>query len=226
PLLPSPPVRSAPRSAAFSIAPISPVTSPQSSPPRTLRRASRLPIPISAPCCASPMRSAAPCAPPSAWQSKTRGGASSRRAPRNYVPSQSAQVTTRRNSATPISFSRTSTRSTWRRCGQFLTADEAIRPFFCVILLMVMRSQLVRSFTHAALSPDPDLAVAALMIARVEYPRLDAGPYLDQLDSYGSEARHRITSVSADAASTPAGIDPERYARVMVLNDYIFGELR
>ena len=48
----------------------------------------------------------------------------------------------------------------------------------------MIRPQLVRSFTHAALSPEPDLAVAALMIARVEYPKLDAGPYLDQLDAY------------------------------------------
>jgi Uncharacterized conserved protein len=46
-----------------------------------------------------------------------------------------------------------------------------------------LQPHLVHSFTHAALSPDPDLAVAALMIARVEYPKLDAGPYLDQLDA-------------------------------------------
>ena len=52
-----------------------------------------------------------------------------------------------------------------------------------------IRRQLIHSFPHAALSPEPDLAVAALMIARVEYPRLDAGPYLDQLDAIGREAR-------------------------------------
>ena len=40
-------------------------------------------------------------------------------------------------------------------------------------------------FTRVALSPDPDLAVAALMIARVEYPKLDARPYLDELDTLG-----------------------------------------
>jgi len=54
-----------------------------------------------------------------------------------------------------------------------------------------MREQFVRSFTHAALSPDPDLAIAALMIARIEYPTLDAGPYLDRLDALGREARVR-----------------------------------
>jgi hypothetical protein len=55
----------------------------------------------------------------------------------------------------------------------------------------MIREQVVRAFTHAALSPDPDLAVAALMIARVEYPKLDAGPYLDQLDALGREAQLR-----------------------------------
>ena len=43
-----------------------------------------------------------------------------------------------------------------------------------------------------ALSPDPDLAVAALMIARIEYPKLDARPYLEQLDSLGREAAVRV----------------------------------
>jgi len=58
----------------------------------------------------------------------------------------------------------------------------------------VIRRQLIHSFTHAALSPEPDLAVAALMIARVEYPKLDAGPYLDQLDAIGREARLRVAA--------------------------------
>ena len=69
-------------------------------------------------------------------------------------------------------------------------------PFF-VILSPVIRPQLVKSFTAAALSPDPDLAVAALMIARIEYPALDAGPYLDQLDLIGSEARRRVADAPA-----------------------------
>jgi regulator of sirC expression with transglutaminase-like and TPR domain len=89
----------------------------------------------------------------------------------------------------------------------------------------VVREQLVRAFTHAALSPDPDLAVAALMIARVEYPTLDAGPYLDQLDAFGHEAKLRLAASTALEASAPAHVDGERYVRVMALNDYLFGEL-
>jgi regulator of sirC expression with transglutaminase-like and TPR domain len=89
-----------------------------------------------------------------------------------------------------------------------------------------LQPHLVHSFTHAALSPDPDLAVAALMIARVEYPRLDAGPYLDQLDALGHEARRRVESAVVVPDDVPEQVDPDRYARVMALNDYLFGELR
>jgi regulator of sirC expression with transglutaminase-like and TPR domain len=89
-----------------------------------------------------------------------------------------------------------------------------------------LQPHLVHSFTHAALSPDPDLAVAALMIARVEYPKLDAGPYLDQLDALGHEARRRVESAVVVPDDVPEQVDPDRYARVMALNDYLFGELR
>ena len=84
----------------------------------------------------------------------------------------------------------------------------------------------MRAFTHAALSPDPDLAVAALMIARIEHPRLDAGPYLDQLDALGREAKIRVAAAAVSPGMTPASVDPERYARVLAMNDYLFGELR
>src|SRR5438034_1092714 len=90
----------------------------------------------------------------------------------------------------------------------------------------VIRQQFVRAFTHAALSPDPDLAVAALMIARIEHPRLDAGPYLDQLDALGREAKIRVAAAPIIPGDTPARVDPDRYARVLALNDYLFGELR
>lgn len=90
----------------------------------------------------------------------------------------------------------------------------------------MIKDQLVRSFTHAALSPDPDLAVAALMIARVEYPKLDAGPYLDQLDAIGREAKLRVAAATLVSTAAPPRVDPDRYAGVMALNDYLFAELR
>jgi regulator of sirC expression with transglutaminase-like and TPR domain len=89
-----------------------------------------------------------------------------------------------------------------------------------------VNDHLVRSFTHAALSPDPDLAIAALMIARVEYPKLDAGPYLDQLDALGTEARRRVEAAEASPGDAPPRVDPLRYARVLALNAYLFQELR
>ena len=89
----------------------------------------------------------------------------------------------------------------------------------------MIRSQLVHSFTHAALSPDPDLAVAALMIARVEYPKLDAGPYLDRLDELGHAAMHRVSAAHVVPGDAPPRVDPDRYARVLALNDYLFSEL-
>ena len=90
----------------------------------------------------------------------------------------------------------------------------------------MIRDQFVRSFSHAALSPDPDLAIAALMIARIEYPKLDAGPYLDQLDAFGLEAKRRVASATVAAGDAPPMVDPELFARVQALNDYLFGELR
>jgi regulator of sirC expression with transglutaminase-like and TPR domain len=89
-----------------------------------------------------------------------------------------------------------------------------------------VKAHLVHAFAHAALSPDPDLAVAALMIARLEYPSLDAGPYLDELDVLGHEAERRVAAAVAAPDAAPAHVDPDGYARVMALNDYLFGELR
>ena len=57
-----------------------------------------------------------------------------------------------------------------------------------------------------------DLAPAALAIARVEYPSLDAGPYLDGLARMGQEAAKRIARVGG------------RLDAVRVLNEYLYDE--
>jgi len=91
----------------------------------------------------------------------------------------------------------------------------------------VISEHFVQSFTRLALSPDPDLAVAAFMIARVEYPKLDARPYLDLLDRFGREAAARVAAAGPSVAGeTPARVDPAIYARVSALNDYVFKEQR
>jgi regulator of sirC expression with transglutaminase-like and TPR domain len=89
----------------------------------------------------------------------------------------------------------------------------------------VFSRDLLQSFSHAALSPDPDLALAALMIARVEYPDLDANRYLAQLDFIGDEACRRLAR-AVPPADTPHDVDAGRYAKVAALNAYLFDELR
>jgi regulator of sirC expression with transglutaminase-like and TPR domain len=88
------------------------------------------------------------------------------------------------------------------------------------------REELARTFSQVALSPDPDLAVAALMIARLEYPALDAGPYLDRLDALGREAAARVLAARAARPKPPLQVDPDAYAGVTALNDYLFREQR
>ena len=88
----------------------------------------------------------------------------------------------------------------------------------------MLSPRLLDAFSSVALSPDPDLAVAALMIARIEYPDLDASRYVAQLDFIGDEACRRLSSAEVPA-DAPHNVDAERYARVTALNAYLFEEL-
>jgi regulator of sirC expression with transglutaminase-like and TPR domain len=81
-----------------------------------------------------------------------------------------------------------------------------------------MRHTLTEALTAASASPGTSLAQAALVIARIEYPRLDPAPYVARLDSMGDVARRRI---AAQAANT--GDDTPR-ASIATLNSYLFGE--
>lgn len=90
----------------------------------------------------------------------------------------------------------------------------------------MVSEDLLRGFSRVALSPDPDLAVAALMIARVAYPRLDARPYLDRLDGLGREAARRVAEARIGDREVPIGVDPASFARISALNDYLFRDER
>ena len=82
-----------------------------------------------------------------------------------------------------------------------------------------MRTDLVEAITSAANAPGGSLAQAALVIARVEYPRLDPEPYLAMLDAMGDAARKHIERHSeCSGSSTPA-------VCVRALNNYLFDEL-
>jgi regulator of sirC expression with transglutaminase-like and TPR domain len=90
----------------------------------------------------------------------------------------------------------------------------------------MLADQFVQSFASVALSPDPDLAVAALMITRIEYPRLDAGRYIDQLDELGHEASRRLAAAAHLPHDAPRFADPLTLARVTALSEYLFHEQR
>jgi len=76
---------------------------------------------------------------------------------------------------------------------------------------------LAEQLADAADRPGPDLAAPAFLIARLEYPHLDPGPYLDQLEEMGDAASRRI-------AEDP-GHDAPLVARIDALNKYLFTEL-
>jgi regulator of sirC expression with transglutaminase-like and TPR domain len=80
------------------------------------------------------------------------------------------------------------------------------------------------AFREAAASADADLASAALLIARVEYPELDAARYLALLDFLGAEA-HRRLAAAAPLADTPEDVDPALYAKIAALNEFLFDEM-
>lgn len=76
---------------------------------------------------------------------------------------------------------------------------------------------LAEQLAAAADRPGPDLAAPAFLVARLEYPHLDPGPYLDRLDEMGEAALHRITR--------DPGHDAPLAARADALNRFLFNEL-
>lgn len=74
--------------------------------------------------------------------------------------------------------------------------------------------QVVRELERAMNAPGQDLAPAALAIARVEYPSLDAGHYLATLDRMGEEAGTRLRTVASQDDALQA------------FNEYFYDELR
>jgi regulator of sirC expression with transglutaminase-like and TPR domain len=82
---------------------------------------------------------------------------------------------------------------------------------------MTSRRTLAEQLAAAADRPGPDLAAPAFLIARVEYPHLEPGPYLDRIDEFGDAAFHRV-------ADDP-GHDGPLAGRVDTINRYLFHEL-
>ena len=87
----------------------------------------------------------------------------------------------------------------------------------CVPTEVLVRKTLAEQIADAADRPGPDLAAPAFLIARIEYPRLDPGPYLDRLEAMGDEA--------ARAVAREAGTDAPLAARIDAVNRYLYGTI-
>lgn len=83
-----------------------------------------------------------------------------------------------------------------------------------------MRKDLADALARATVTDEGSLAQAALVIARLEYPRLDPAPYLERLDEMGGEARRAID------ARVSSGSENATLEAIDALNDYLFGELQ
>jgi regulator of sirC expression with transglutaminase-like and TPR domain len=81
-----------------------------------------------------------------------------------------------------------------------------------------MRRDLVDALTAASNAPGTELAQAALVIARIEYPRLDAPAYISRLDSMGEAARTWISHHMEETG------DDSPLSRVKGFNAYLFGD--
>ena len=82
-----------------------------------------------------------------------------------------------------------------------------------------MRRNLADELLDAVNAPGTELARAALVIARIEFPKLDAEPYLMRLDAMGDAARTAIADlVAATGDNTPVGA-------IKTINRYLFDEL-
>jgi regulator of sirC expression with transglutaminase-like and TPR domain len=79
-----------------------------------------------------------------------------------------------------------------------------------------MRTNLADALVTASSAPDTGMAQAALVIARIEYPKLDAERYVSWLDAMGDAARHRI-----DREVERCG-DPSTLTCVKAINQYLF----
>jgi regulator of sirC expression with transglutaminase-like and TPR domain len=82
-----------------------------------------------------------------------------------------------------------------------------------------VHKDLATSLAEAANAAGTSLAPAALLIARIEYPRLDVGAYLAKLDAMGESARQAVKRRLELTA------DNSRLACIKAVNEYLFDEL-
>lgn len=75
----------------------------------------------------------------------------------------------------------------------------------------------VDEFVRAAASPDDNLLLCGLLIARVAYPDLDPEPWLAEVDRMGETARAHV--------ELGLGGRPPRRTRLRIVTEFVFGQL-
>jgi regulator of sirC expression with transglutaminase-like and TPR domain len=83
-----------------------------------------------------------------------------------------------------------------------------------------MRKGLADALVAASNAPGTELAEAALVIAQIEYPQLDASAYLARLDRMGDAARRHIERQQDETG------DASTLACIKGLNGYLFNDQR
>jgi regulator of sirC expression with transglutaminase-like and TPR domain len=83
-----------------------------------------------------------------------------------------------------------------------------------------MRKDLLDALVEASNASGTGLAQAALVVAQIEYPRLDPSAYLSRLDGMGEAARRRIAQHIDETG------DPSPLSCIRGFNAYLFDELR
>lgn len=82
-----------------------------------------------------------------------------------------------------------------------------------------MKKQLVEELAAATNAPGTGLAHAALVIARIEYPKLDPEPYLATLDELGEGARSAIARAADSGDTSTLGC-------ITAVNEHLFDEMK
>jgi regulator of sirC expression with transglutaminase-like and TPR domain len=83
-----------------------------------------------------------------------------------------------------------------------------------------LKKDLQSALLAACDAPGTSLARSTLLIARIEYPRLDPEPYVSRLDAMGDAARRAIERHVDETGDTST------LSGVKALNDYLFEELQ
>jgi regulator of sirC expression with transglutaminase-like and TPR domain len=91
--------------------------------------------------------------------------------------------------------------------------DDLVTPVTIRCTVDAMIDPIAVALEEALNEPGEALAPAALAVSQIEYPRLDPGPWIAQLDEFGREASRRVHGLT------------NRREQIIAINRLIFGTL-